>query len=300
MITAHSITSIPTLPIQRIPTNLPEFDTLMGGGLVPGSTILFAGQPGVGKSTFLLQITNIVAQHNKVLYVSGEESLTQMKMRAERIGTLHNNIFCTELIVLEDIVALLETLKPSMIIVDSIQMIYSRESRAAQSSPSQIKRSLLKLIEVTKKLNIIMIAIGHSTKSGKIAGLLALQHMVDITMFMTLTDDAVRILNIEKSRFGPSQTNMQIQMNENGFSSLNQGVKIIKGNYVDTTITIPVNDDEYDIYKHLEINPDKQKIDFIFMIAYCIKLAVVITYTVIKLTIDIINYLIGLFHGKQK
>lgn len=275
MLQVQSINTIPTPTHTRIPTGIDQFDHLIGGGLVPGATILFAGQPGIGKSTFLLQLANAVATSNTVLYISGEESLSQMKLRADRLGTSHPELYCSEAIAIEDIIALIEKINPTLLVVDSLQMMYSRESKAAHGSPTQIKKALLSLIHVVKQKNIIMIAIGHSTKSGKIAGMLTLQHMVDMTMFMSKSEDGVRLLEILKSRYGSADVMWSLEMGERGFSAINQKINVIHGH--DTALATLNNT----ITNHSDM-------DATDIIIACIKLAIIIPYLCVKLITKII------------
>lgn len=227
-ITARPINTIPSKTIEKIKTGIYGFDNLIGGGLVPGSTMLFAGMPGIGKSTLLLQLADAFAKYNKVLYISGEESMSQIKMRADRLGALNPQIYCSENIALEDILLLIESLNPKLLIIDSLQMLYSRASKVMPGSPSQMKKVLLKMIAIAKEKDMVLITIGHSTKSGMIAGLLTLQHMVDATMFMSISEeDGVRLLEVKKNRFGASQGIWELEMAEKGFKDINENVMII-------------------------------------------------------------------------
>ena len=229
MIQARQINTIPSKEIEKIKTGIYGFDNLVGGGLVPGSTMLFAGEPGVGKSTLLLQLAAAFAKQDKVLYISGEESMSQIKLRADRLGAVNPQIYCSENIALEDILLLVENLNPKLMIIDSLQMVYSRASKVMPGSPSQMKKVLLKLISLAKEKDMVLITIGHSTKSGMIAGLLTLQHMVDATMFMSISEeDGIRLLEVKKNRFGAGQEIWEIEMAEHGFKDINEGVIIFE------------------------------------------------------------------------
>jgi len=228
MISAISINKIKTATAERISTGFEKVDELLGGGVVSGSVIMFAGEPGVGKSTLWLQVANNIAQERSVLYASGEESLSQTKMRADRLNALNPSIVCSENVAIEDIEVLIDKIKPKFVIVDSLQMIYSRTSSLTPGSPTQMKKGLLALIEIAKRNNIAIVVIGHCTKSGLIAGMLTLQHMVDVTLFMRLNEDATRTIEVKKNRFGTAQTVASFEMKEQGFIEVGEEISIIQ------------------------------------------------------------------------
>ncbi len=209
---AKRINEISLKETRRLQTRIAGFDELLGGGFVSGQTMLFAGEPGVGKSTFILQVANKLAQRHKVLYASGEESLPQLRLRADRLNTLNPRIWCSEAICLEELFELINKLDPQFIIVDSLQMLHSLKLKIRQGSPSQMRFCLNALIKSCKKKEKNLIVIGHSTKSGLIAGLMTLQHMVDTTFFMRTTDDNLIEIYSRKNRFGASRIGWKVMM----------------------------------------------------------------------------------------
>lgn len=212
------ITSVEDRETQRITVGMESLDKFLGGGFADGQTIMLAGEPGVGKTTFLLQVANQIALKDNVLFVSGEESLYQLKGKANRVKTLNNNIWVSEERTTENIIKIATELKPKLLIVDSIQMLCLEGSKKTSGSQSVMRESLDKLIKFSKQTNIILIIIGHSTKTGLIAGLLTLQHMVDTTLYMTLgeEDKNKRILESKKNRFGESYVTWTAYMSEDG------------------------------------------------------------------------------------
>lgn len=227
-----SILDIPDTDIQRVSTGMPGFDEFLGGGLVPGTAILFAGEPGVGKSTLLLQIAyRMATTGQKVLYATGEESLAQIKIRANRIHALHPNIFCTDKIQLEAVSEMAEQIEAKVIIVDSLQMVYSDSMTKEPGSKSQITYCLSRLIEQARLNGQTLITVGHSNKTGGIAGLQTLQHMVDVTLYMYAVGGENRRIFAKKNRYGLAQTNWEIQMKPEGIidpkhKQTNQAVQI--------------------------------------------------------------------------
>jgi DNA repair protein RadA/Sms len=233
-----SILDIPDTDIQRISTGMPGFDEFLGGGLVPGTAILFAGEPGVGKSTLLLQIAYKMAETGqKVLYATGEESLAQIKLRANRIQALHPNIFCTDKIQLEAVSEMAEQIEANVVIVDSLQMVYSDSMTKEPGSKAQITYCLSRLIDLARLNGRTLITVGHSNKTGGIAGLQTLQHMVDVTLYMYASGGENRRIFSKKNRYGLAQVNWEIQMKQEGIvdplhKQINQAVRI-------TTIAVP-------------------------------------------------------------
>ncbi len=230
--------------IQRFPTGISGFDRLLGGGFAPSSTILLAGEPGVGKSTVVLQMARALARH-RVLYASGEENLTQIKLRANRLNLIHPEIWCSEQICVEELFTMAKELRPKFIIVDSLQTIYTRELRQPPNSPSQMRRSLASLIKFTKRNNTILVAIGHSTKSGLIAGLLSLEHMVDVVFFMKMGEGNIRKIYSKKNRFGPAQIEWMIKMTADGLveatGATNPGTELFKLSHKDIQKMVEAN-----------------------------------------------------------
>lgn len=189
---------------ERIITGMQEFDRVLGGGIVPGSLVLVGGDPGIGKSTLLLQICQILSNMNrKTLYISGEESLQQIKLRADRIGSFADslNLLCeTNLI---DIKNVIQQEKPQVIVIDSIQTMYSEDISSAPGSVSQVREATSAFMQIAKGMNITIFIVGHVTKEGVVAGPRVLEHMVDTVLYFEGDRHAsYRILRGVKNRFG--------------------------------------------------------------------------------------------------
>ncbi|SMC09836.1 DNA repair protein RadA [Nitratiruptor tergarcus] len=198
------ITEVEQDKIQRIPTGMDELDLVLGGGLVPGSLVLVGGSPGVGKSTLLLKTCANLAKTNKrVLYVSAEESAGQIKMRADRIEANEKNLYLLNELVLESIIAQLEKDHFDLLVIDSIQTIYSQEISSAPGSVSQVKAVTFELMRLAKSKKIPIFIIGHITKEGSIAGPRILEHMVDTVLYFEGdSSQEIRLLRGFKNRFG--------------------------------------------------------------------------------------------------
>ncbi len=188
----------------RISTNISEFDRILGGGLVQGSIVLIAGDPGIGKSTILLQTSGELAkQGQKILYVSAEESLGQVKLRANRLGVESDNLYIYPQTNLENIKKQIDDMQPNTVIIDSIQAIYSQSITSSSGSVSQIRECCNILMQIAKIKNITMLIIGHVTKDGNIAGPKILEHMVDtVISFEGDKYKSYRMLRSMKNRFG--------------------------------------------------------------------------------------------------
>ena len=191
---------------ERLLTSFSEMDGVLGGGIVHGSVILLAGDPGIGKSTLLLQLAMGVSKKNKVLYVSGEESEQQIKIRANRLKTTHN---ASDLLILSStstdvVVSVIAEVKPDLVIIDSIQTMESENLPGLSGSVSQVRYSTSEFIKLAKTLNIPIIIVGHVTKEGMVAGPMILSHMVDTVLFLEGEKiTTMRILRSFKNRFGP-------------------------------------------------------------------------------------------------
>jgi len=189
---------------ERIPLSMDEFDRVLGGGIVPGSVILTGGEPGIGKSTLLLQTALDLADHGRrILYVSGEESLRQIKLRADRIGTTSGDLRFLSSINIDSIVELLEKEKPDLCIIDSIQTMMSDDVPSAAGSVTQVKECAQKLTLCAKANGISVFLVGHVTKDGTVAGPRILEHMVDTVLyFESSVQNSYRMLRSAKNRFG--------------------------------------------------------------------------------------------------
>ena len=207
---------------ERTSTGIGELDRVLGGGIVQGSLVLVGGDPGIGKSTLLLQMCYYLSDAgNKVLYISGEESLRQIKLRAERIGGCNDNLktFCeTNLDIIEEV---LKKEMPQVVIIDSIQTMYREEISAAPGSVSQVRESTSILMQLAKGLNITIFIVGHVTKEGVVAGPRVLEHMVDTVLYFEGDRHAsYRILRGVKNRFGSTNEIGVFEMRETGLAEV--------------------------------------------------------------------------------
>jgi DNA repair protein RadA/Sms len=205
----------------RHSTQLKEFDRTLGGGVVPGSVVLIGGDPGIGKSTLLLQTLNGLSKLGKMLYVSGEESPEQIKMRAERLKTESSNIILLSETSLEGIISVAEEIEPKAIVIDSIQTIFSLELPSAPGSIGQVRECATKLMFFAKRHSIPLFIIGHVTKEGAIAGPRVLEHIVDTVLYFEGDKGAVfRILRAVKNRFGSTNEIGVFEMTEAGLKEV--------------------------------------------------------------------------------
>ncbi len=213
-----SITEIVGEERGRFQSGIEEFDRVLGGGLVFGSVILVGGDPGIGKSTLLLQVMNRLASGGKkVLYISGEESLQQTKMRADRLGVSSERLFVVSETSLEKILQDIQTLRPATAVVDSIQTIYSSELPSTPGSISHVREASSRLLYVAKHLSIPIFLVGHVTKEGFIAGPKVLEHMVDTVLYVEgEATHAFRILRAVKNRFGSTNEIGVFEMKDSG------------------------------------------------------------------------------------
>ena len=187
---------------KRIISSIQELDRVLGGGIVPGSVVLVGGDPGIGKSTLMMQLSDKIKQ-NTILYVSGEESPKQIKLRCERLGFAHDDFYILSETSLEIIAAIVDKLKPDIVIIDSIQTIYRNELESSPGSVSQLRESTAAIIQIAKAKNISFFLIGHITKEGVIAGPKVLEHMVDtVLQFEGERTHSYRVLRAIKNRFG--------------------------------------------------------------------------------------------------
>ena len=195
-----------------------EFDRLLGGGVVPGSLNLIGGDPGVGKSTLLLQVCHQLAQHHqRVLYVSGEESAPQIALRASRIGAGAENLFLLCETACDTVKECVERFKPQIVVIDSIQTLYKRDIPSAPGSVAQLRETTAEMLHLAKGTGTAIFLIGHVTKSGEIAGPRLLEHMVDVVLYFEGDKHLQhRLLRVIKNRFGPADEIALFQMAERG------------------------------------------------------------------------------------
>ena len=217
---SSEITSLENLEIPeyiRTLTGLNELDRVLGGGLVCGSVVLLSGEPGIGKSTLLLQISDTLGKARKVLYVSGEESEGQIKLRAKRLKTQGKNLYMLTETNVEKILTSTDKLKPDVIIVDSIQTMYTDTSSSSAGSVSQVKESTMSFISKAKSEGISVILVGHVNKEGSIAGPKVLEHMVDAVLcFEGDRRQCYRIIRANKNRFGSTNEIGVFEMTDAG------------------------------------------------------------------------------------
>lgn len=220
--TPEKITTIKTKQEPRITTDMPEFNRVLGGGIVPGSLVLIGGDPGIGKSTLLLQISNQLA--NKaiaVLYISGEESTRQTKLRADRLGVTSDQLFVLSETNLHLISNQIDQLKPDFIVIDSIQTIFKDEVTSAPGSVSQVRECTSELMRIAKTNHVPIFIVGHVTKEGSIAGPRLLEHMVDAVLYFEgERHHTFRILRGVKNRFGSTHEMGIFEMKEEGLKEV--------------------------------------------------------------------------------
>lgn len=220
---AKQISEVEIEKITRISTQNSELDLVLGGGVVEGSLVLIGGSPGIGKSTLLLKIaSNFAAQGKKTLYVSGEESASQIKMRAQRLDAVKEGLFLLTEILLENILVEVRKNEYKILVIDSIQTLYSEKIASAPGSVSQVREITFELMRLAKNENICVFIIGHITKDGSIAGPRILEHMVDVVLYFEGDSSReLRMLRGFKNRFGSTSEVGIFEMSENGLISAN-------------------------------------------------------------------------------
>ena len=220
---AKQISEVEIEKITRISTQNSELDLVLGGGVVEGSLVLIGGSPGIGKSTLLLKIaSNFAAQGKKTLYVSGEESASQIKMRAQRLDAVKEGLFLLTEILLENILAEVRKNEYKILVIDSIQTLYSEKIASAPGSVSQVREITFELMRLAKNENICVFIIGHITKEGSIAGPRILEHMVDVVLYFEGDSSReLRMLRGFKNRFGSTSEVGIFEMSQNGLISAN-------------------------------------------------------------------------------
>jgi DNA repair protein RadA/Sms len=219
---AKPITEITSDDVSHWPSGIAEFDRVLGGGIVPGAAILLSGEPGVGKSTLLLEVASRAAANGmRVLYVSAEESVNQVRMRATRTGALQPSLYLAAETDLAVILGQIEQVDPQLVIVDSVQTVASSSSEGLAGGPSQVREVASTLIRVSKDRNLPVLLVGHVTKDGTIAGPRLLEHLVDVVLqFEGDRQTALRFVRSQKNRFGPTDEVGCFEMTGDGIAEV--------------------------------------------------------------------------------
>lgn len=217
----HSIHEIESSDDDRILTGIEELDRVLGGGIVPGSVILVGGDPGIGKSTLLLQAIDGISRNRKVLYVSGEESPKQIKLRGMRIGVTSKDLIILSETSLDLILQSIDEIKPKVLVIDSIQTVFTSDLPSAPGSIGQVRESSGRLMFYAKRTGIPIFIIGHVTKDGSIAGPRVLEHIVDTVLYFEGdTGHTFRILRAVKNRFGSTNEIGVFEMKDSGLTEV--------------------------------------------------------------------------------
>lgn len=238
-----SILEVTTGEETRIGTGMSEFDRVLGGGIVKGSLLLLGGDPGIGKSTILLQVCrNLTEAGHKVLYVSGEESMQQIKMRAERLGTFQHDMYLhceTDLDVIESAI---DKVQPEVMVIDSVQTMMLEDVNSAAGSVSQVREVTNRLLQIAKGRNIAIFIVGHVTKEGTVAGPRTLEHMVDTVLYFEgERSSAYRILRGVKNRFGATNEIAVFEMKNQGLTEVkNPSEVMLEGRPTDASGSVVV------------------------------------------------------------
>lgn len=218
---AKTLSEVDTADEVRFSTGMEELDRVLGGGAVRGSLVLVGGAPGIGKSTLLLQLCAHVARTLTVLYVSGEESETQLKMRAVRLGVTGDRLYVLSETNMEDVLSTVDTLKPDVLVIDSIQTLYTGDGSSAPGSISQVKECTMTLMQLAKSQGITVFVVGHINKEGSIAGPKVLEHMVDCVLYFEGDrSTSYRLISAAKNRFGSTNELGVFDMQEQGLTEV--------------------------------------------------------------------------------
>lgn len=222
------ISELDTEAEMRFSTGIGEFDRVLGGGAVRGSLVLVGGAPGIGKSTLLLQLCGLTDEGQKILYVTGEESERQLKMRAQRLGVDKGEIYVLAETGLAEVMENIEALSPDIVIIDSIQTMFDADISAAPGSISQVRECTMSIMRLTKEKGFTTFVIGHINKEGSIAGPKVLEHMVDCVLYFEgERSTSFRILRAGKNRFGSTNEIGVFEMNDKGLKELKNPSEIL-------------------------------------------------------------------------
>jgi DNA repair protein RadA/Sms len=216
------LAKVPSEDVTRFSSGMKEFDRVLGGGIVPGSVILLAGEPGIGKSTLLLSVAERVAKGcGRVLYTSGEESQGQVKMRAERLGVVSDDLYFSALTDVDAVLEACQELTPKLLIVDSIQTCEDTSVASLPGGPTQVRACATKVQQYAKDQGVAVVMVGHTVKAGGIAGPRLLEHLVDTVLYFEGDQNHLyRIIRAQKNRFGPTNEVSVFQMEEAGLTEV--------------------------------------------------------------------------------
>lgn len=218
---AKRLSEVTTDEAHRFTTGMAELDRVLGGGAVKGSLVLVSGAPGIGKSTLLLQICDAILRKQTVLYVSGEESESQLKLRAQRLGLTSDELFLLCETNLEDILAAADSIQPDLLIVDSVQTLYSEDKAASPGSVTQVRDCTMRLMQYCKGSGVTVFVVGHINKEGAIAGPKVLEHMVDCVLYFEgESHTSYRLLRAAKNRFGSTNEIGVFEMRGTGLTEV--------------------------------------------------------------------------------
>ncbi len=220
---ARPIATISAAPARAVPTGVSELDRVLGGGLVPGAVVLLAGEPGVGKSTLLLDVAQqwAAGAGTPSLVVSGEESVSQVRLRAERLGALHDKLYLASESDLGSVIGHLDAVKPGMLIVDSVQTISAPGTEGVPGGVTQVRAVTAALVSIAKERGVAIVLVGHVTKDGNVAGPRVLEHLVDVVLhFEGDKHSSLRLVRGVKNRFGAADEVGCFEMHESGIVSL--------------------------------------------------------------------------------
>ncbi|MER6579800.1 DNA repair protein RadA [Nonomuraea sp. NPDC001023] len=222
-------TTGPALPIGQVKaevaaartTGVSELDRVLGGGLVPGAVVLLAGEPGIGKSTLLLEAAARIAERTTVLYVTGEESAAQVRLRADRIGAIQDNLYLAAETELSALITHVDKVEPSLLVVDSVQTVGSAQATGVPGGVTQVREVAANLVRMAKERNLATVLVGHVTKEGSIAGPRTLEHLVDVVLnFEGDRHSRLRMVRAIKNRFGPTDEVGCFDLHERGIEGI--------------------------------------------------------------------------------